>query len=174
MKLELKYFKDAITIKQIKETYRELCKIHHPDLGGDLKTMQELNAEYHAVLKTRDGTCFASANGNGHEEYKYDCEAEKVAAEKLVETLTGLRGITTQKALTIDLVGVWIWVYDTSREDIEARKALKDLNYRWNKDRGVWQWGAVRKHYRGKSNMSNEEVAQKYGRTRFFSQPVLN
>ncbi len=62
--MELKYFKDAITINDIKSMYRDLCKVHHPDLGGDLRVMQEINAEYHAVLKLRDGTCYRKEDGS--------------------------------------------------------------------------------------------------------------
>ena len=32
--------------EEIKKSYRELCKTHHPDVGGDAEKMKELNAAY--------------------------------------------------------------------------------------------------------------------------------
>lgn len=37
----------------IKAAYKALSKIHHPDVGGDLVKMQEINAAYDAIRKDR-------------------------------------------------------------------------------------------------------------------------
>lgn len=44
-----KWFTDCKTKQDIKTRYRELCKLHHPDTGGNVKTMQEINVEYDMV-----------------------------------------------------------------------------------------------------------------------------
>jgi hypothetical protein len=41
-----RYLVHCLTLDQLKKEYRRLAKVHHPDAGGDLATMQDLNQEY--------------------------------------------------------------------------------------------------------------------------------
>ena len=45
-----KYFKNVKSYNELKSTYKELLKANHPDNGGDLAKMQEINAEYDALF----------------------------------------------------------------------------------------------------------------------------
>lgn len=45
-----KYFKNITSYENLKTTYKELLKKHHPDNGGDLETMKEINVEYDALF----------------------------------------------------------------------------------------------------------------------------
>lgn len=42
---------DSVAV--IKTAYRKLASKHHPDKGGDVKTMQKINAAYDAAMKGR-------------------------------------------------------------------------------------------------------------------------
>lgn len=42
----MKYFKDCLTLDEVKAMYKKLAKEHHPDHGGSTETMQQINAEY--------------------------------------------------------------------------------------------------------------------------------
>lgn len=46
-----KYFKNVKSYNELKSTYKELLKANHPDNGGDLEKMQEINAEYDVLFK---------------------------------------------------------------------------------------------------------------------------
>lgn len=46
-----KYFKNIASYKELKEQYRTLLKENHPDNGGDLEKMQDINVEYDALFK---------------------------------------------------------------------------------------------------------------------------
>lgn len=46
-----KYFKSVKSYEELKTQYRELLKKEHPDNGGDVTKMQEINAEYDALFK---------------------------------------------------------------------------------------------------------------------------
>mgnify|MGYP004459623359 CR=1 FL=1 len=46
-----KYFKNVTSYKNLKEQYKKLLKENHPDNGGNLEKMQEINAEYDAMFK---------------------------------------------------------------------------------------------------------------------------
>ena len=41
-----KYFAGVNTVDELRQSYKELLKKHHPDNGGNLHIMQEINAEY--------------------------------------------------------------------------------------------------------------------------------
>lgn len=43
------YFSNIGTKEERKKLYYSLSKIHHPDKGGDLKIMQEINRQYSAL-----------------------------------------------------------------------------------------------------------------------------
>ena len=46
-----KYFKNVKSYNELKSTYKELLKANHPDNGGDLAKMQEINAEYDVLFR---------------------------------------------------------------------------------------------------------------------------
>lgn len=45
-----KYFKNVKSYEDLKEQYRTLLKTNHPDAGGDVETMKEINCEYDALF----------------------------------------------------------------------------------------------------------------------------
>lgn len=47
----MKYFNKVKSYKELKETYRELLKKNHPDNGGNVETMQEINTEYDVAFR---------------------------------------------------------------------------------------------------------------------------
>lgn len=55
----MSYFGSIKSFDELKSRYRALAMQHHPDRGGDLATMQAINAEYDA-LHARWNTCRAS------------------------------------------------------------------------------------------------------------------
>lgn len=42
----MKYFTQCKTLDELKKEFRRLAMIHHPDRGGDVETMKEINNEY--------------------------------------------------------------------------------------------------------------------------------
>ena len=42
----MKYFKNVNSFADLKEQYKKLAKLHHPDCGGTTEAMQEVNAEF--------------------------------------------------------------------------------------------------------------------------------
>ena len=47
----MKWFKGIKTIEELRKMYRELLKEHHPDNGGNVSDMQEINSEYDVLFK---------------------------------------------------------------------------------------------------------------------------
>ena len=46
-----KYFNSVTSYQDLKDQYRKLLKENHPDNGGNLEKMQEINVEYDAMFK---------------------------------------------------------------------------------------------------------------------------
>lgn len=46
----MKYFKNCKTLKELKDTYKKLLKENHPDNGGDLEIMKEINVQFDSVF----------------------------------------------------------------------------------------------------------------------------
>ena len=46
-----KYFENINTLEELRKQYKELLKLHHPDNGGNLEIMQEINTEYDRLFK---------------------------------------------------------------------------------------------------------------------------
>lgn len=45
------YFINCETCAEADKLYKDLAKKHHPDKGGDTETMQQINADYQAVIE---------------------------------------------------------------------------------------------------------------------------
>ena len=46
-----KYFNNTNTLEELRKQYKELLKQHHPDNGGNVSDMQEINSEYDRLFK---------------------------------------------------------------------------------------------------------------------------
>lgn len=46
----MKYFKKITSFEDLKKQYRNLLKENHPDNGGDLEIMKEINVEFDAAF----------------------------------------------------------------------------------------------------------------------------
>ena len=42
----MKWFQNPKTLEELKKQYKRLAMQHHPDIGGNVRDMQEINAEY--------------------------------------------------------------------------------------------------------------------------------
>lgn len=66
------FFSGVQSLDELKRLYRKLAMTFHPDHGGNLRIMQELNAEYEKLLKILSNggynynrkTTFNSASSN--------------------------------------------------------------------------------------------------------------
>ena len=46
----MKYFAQCKNLEELKKEFRRLAMIHHPDRGGDVETMKEINNEYDSAF----------------------------------------------------------------------------------------------------------------------------
>jgi len=156
-----KYFDNISTLEELRMQYKELLKLHHPDNGGILEIMQEINAEYDRlfkILKNQHENNYSSNNTSAENNYsnmKYDFAED----EKLREMLNK---IIHFDSIDIELVGAWIWV---SGSTYACRKELKEFGFKWASQKKMWYWHSEVFRKRSRKTLSMDNIRSYYGST---------
>ena len=144
----MRWFNGCTSLDQVRTLYKKLAKQHHPDLGGDTLTMQEINKEY----------AFASAKlisgANLTEEEAEHQILSSEAYRKALEAIIHLEGIT------IELVGWWIWVTGNTRP---LRAELKAAGYFFASKKLAWYFRTADYKVSRGGKKSLDEIRAKYG-----------
>ncbi len=139
---------DCSSLDEVKALYKKLAKAHHPDLGGDTLTMQEINKEY----------AFASARvirgaGLSDEETEHQILSSE-AYRSALEAIVHLEGIT------IEVVGWWIWVTGNTKP---LRAELKAAGYFFASKKLAWYFRTADYKVSRGGKKSLDEIRAKYG-----------
>lgn len=121
-----RYFAECRTLNELKAAYKRLAMLHHPDRGGDLRTMQAINAEYDAMFERLKR---AEADGDEPQANRTAEVAEDF--RKVVDALLKLDGIE------IELCGSWLWI---SGDTFAVKDQLKAAGCRWQRQKRKWFW----------------------------------
>ena len=100
-----RFFEGVKDVQELRKKYKELLKQYHPDNGGSVEIMQEINSEYDRLFKAlpKDSTeSTKSAAGAAGPSTSGDGVTDAMRA--VLEKLAGLAGIT------IEICGSWVWV----------------------------------------------------------------
>ena len=145
----MKHFFNISTIDEAKKLYRELAKANHPDKGGSVETMQEINNEYDFICaKILKGENLSDADFN---------EAFNVSQlfKEKINPLINIEG------LNIEIVGVWLWITGETRANSEL---LKSLGFFWASKKLAWYW-RPESAAGGRGRGTLDDVRNKYGST---------
>ena len=148
----LKYFKNCTTKEECKKMYKKLAFKHHPDRGGDLDTMKEINNEFDWIMKNG---IFKSAKKDAKKDYDFSTSQFKDIIQQLIKF----------DNIVIDIVGCFIWV---SGNTYPVKEELKALGFRYSKNKKSWyiapaEYMQNRKSYKRQYSMG--EIKNKYGCT---------
>ena len=116
--------------------YRDLANKHHPDHGGSVADMQEINAEWDELKPTLPRFCSQQAR-QGRQQYEQQQAASSAAkAAQDAETAKMADELSKHPGLAFDVVGSWIWA-DTNYKYIHT---LEALGFRWSSNRCKYYW----------------------------------
>lgn len=144
--MQYEYLKFVANLDDLKAQYRALCRIHHPDLGGNTAAMQKLNAEYEERLRS----------GLFNEEYAdthTSADIESALREVIEKTCVF-------KHLSIEICGRWIWF---TGETWRYKRILKDLGCKWASKKGAWYWRPADEKSKRRGSWPLDKIRAKYG-----------
>jgi hypothetical protein len=103
------------TITEGTAMYRDLASKHHPDHGGSVTDMQEINAEWDELKPTLPRFCSEQAK-QGRQQYQQTKAAQDAAkAAQDAEAVKMAEELAKCPGLKFDVVGSWIWA-DTNHK----------------------------------------------------------
>ena len=141
------YFKNVQNLQELKAEYKRLVKIHHPDKGGDLQTMKDINKAYDYMLENRS---FGKDNKPFTEQELKD---NKIYRDILEQTVI-LEGIE------IELAGSWLWFTGYT---YPHKETLKKAGCRFSKNKIAWYWHPEGYKKKGKKIFTLDEIRAMHG-----------
>lgn len=149
----MKYFTNCTTLEALKKEYRRLCKLYHPDLGGDTATMAAINDEYDAAFhRFQSGNTTTQAADEPHA-----AEEAPEAFRAVISRLVILAGID------IEICGSWVWVTGNTYPN---REALKAAGLRYAKSKAAWYWKPEGSRSKARRSYTMEEIRELHGSER--------
>jgi len=139
------YFENCKDLQDIKKTYRDLALKLHPDKGGNTQDMQELNAQYEAVLKN---PFFKFADQDEEE------QAEFIKYPDIINKIAGLTGIV------IEIIGNWIWI---SGNTFFHKKYLKESGFFFAPKKIMWYYRPAEYKSTNRDPLTIDQIRNKYG-----------
>jgi len=149
----MKWFKNLKSLEELRKRYKELLKIHHPDNGGNVSDMQEINSEYdtlYSVLSEKE-----QAEG---ESATYDKTAENEAFKEVLNKIIHINA-------EVEIIGSWVWI----QGGYVYRELLKSIGFKYAPKKKAWCWHYGEYHRHHNKEVSLDDIRAKYG-----SQTVKN
>lgn len=163
-----KYFSKVNNLQELRKQYRDLLKKFHPDNGGNVSDMQEVNAEYDKLFKamkdrheneSADSNKSDNSSSNTKTHYNdnmYDWGNDKALREAL-EKIIAFEGIE------ILICGQWIWV---SGNTYQYKKELKEIGFKWASQKKQWYYHTDIFIKKSHKSLSMDEIRDYYGSTK--------
>lgn len=157
-----RYFKNAETLEQLRKQYKDLLKKHHPDNGGNLTDMQEINAEYDRLFKLLKARHESKSADNKESNAKTDFNNMKYDFSEDAKLREILQQIITFEGINIEIVGCWIWVDGNT---YDYKDTLKSIGFKWAREKKKWYFHTEAFRKRSHKELSMEDIRNYYGST---------
>ena len=155
------YFNNINTLEELRKQYRDLLKRHHPDNGGDVSDMQEINAEYDRLFKLLKDRHESKSAGSKERNAKTDFDNMKYDFTEDAKLREMLNKIIHFDGITIEIIGNWIWCFDS----FGYRKELKELGFKYAHNKKAWYFHTEAFRKRSHKKLSMEDIRNYYGST---------
>lgn len=154
--MKINIFLNVETLEDLKKEYHTLAMQHHPDMGGDLQTMQYINAEFDRLFpnfknkhKNKDGVTYTSNK---------DTAETPEAFKIIIDALLGLHMVD----VTIEIIGSFVWLSGNTIAYKDQIKALK-LGFLWHSGKKAWYKKPAGYRKSSKQKTSMVDIRNMYG-----------
>ena len=147
----MKWFKGVTTIEKLRKIYRELLKEQHPDNGGNVADMQEINSEYDVLFK-RISASYSEEKSTDYQSSTYDKDEENKAFKEVISKIININA-------DIEIIGLWVWIHG----GYEYRELLKSIGFRFAPKKKCWCWHYGEYHRHQGTEVSLDDIRAKYG-----------
>ena len=162
------YFQNCASLDEARSLYHQLAKENHPDYGGDLRTMQEINrqwAEYQVIgakfdARQRQAAAHKEGKKSAADFHDLDELGEIIRAK--VEALLNI-----SPDLIVEVCGLWVWVTGETKAHKDEIKVVEGMRYALEKK--AWYFAAVPSFNRTRRTM--DEIRSMHGSRTFSRQP---
>ena len=133
------YFENVKNLEELKKEYKKLAMKNHPDRGGSVEKMVEINTEYDkAFQKITNNT-----------------------EEKIENNFKNIINKIINYDINIEIIGTWIWLTGNTKK---YKEEFKKLNFKWARKKEAWYYHE--EEYNGRrysKNNSLSDIRIKYG-----------
>ena len=168
--MKIKHLLNIKTLEELKKGFRILAFKFHPDKGGCIEDMQQLNNEYSYLSEklSNEANTFNN-NIDPHGDFTRYKNAE--TTEQANEYKDIIDRLINCKGLEIEICGTWIWV---SGDTKDHKDLLKELGFKWARVKKMWSFG-VKKGGKNHKAWDMDKIRDSYGSTRFNpnNKPIL-
>lgn len=152
-----KEFDNVTTLEELKSVYKKLAMKYHPDRGGDVELMKEVNATYDEL--------FAKFS-HIHKNHKTGEYYEKKTAETPDEFKDIVDKLMRMQGIIIEIIGSFVWV---SGDDKPHKEELKAMGFRWHTQKKEWMLPPKGYKKRSRREYSMDEIRDMFGTTGQFT-----
>ena len=137
------------TLADIKQIYRKLASVNHPDKGGNTETMQLINTAFEELCK------FFTSNST------LDINQDEANTNSI--NFEFIQTLKTMVRVTIVVCGYWVWL---SGDTFPYKDKIKELGFKFSGAKKSWYWSPTidtSSFKRGSKSMKN--IRKQYGST---------
>lgn len=145
-----RYFIRIETLEDLKRQYKKLALKNHPDRGGDVEIMKEINAEYDLFF---DDMKDYHRNAKGEVYTKENTETPSEFKD-IIDKLIRMDG------LEIEIIGCFIWLSGNTKAH---KDSIKALGFKWHSAKKMWYKAPEDYRKRNKKKYSIDEIRDMYG-----------
>lgn len=167
MARKLKWFARVETLEALKQEYKRLCKLHHPDINpAGEKAMMEINAEYDYIVD--NGLLRHGVDASAPERTR--TTADRAATSEAMRAYRDIIArLVVLEGLDIELCGAWLWI---SGNTYPHKAALKAAGCMWASKKSMWYWRPAELAERtSRRTMPMEYIRDTYGSIAIEGQP---
>lgn len=133
--------------EDIKQHYRKLASINHPDKGGNTETMQLINTAFNELSRFFDNNTTLDINQESELSARFDFS--------FISELKNMLGVV------IEVCGYWVWL---SGNTYPHKEMIQNLGFKFSGAKKRWYWSPTIdevKYRRGSKSM--QQIRQDYG-----------